>query len=303
MATDIAFAVAVLAVVAPRVPPSLRAFLLTLAIVDDIGAIVVIAVAYSSGIDARWLVVAVAMVVAVLVVRRRMAVVPVTGAALWVALHHAGVHPTLAGVVLGLAAPGGALLERVERGLHRWSSFVIVPLFAFANAGLTFTTGGVGDALGSAVAGGVLLGLVVGKPVGITAGAWASERLGLARRPDGLAWRDVLGAGALGGIGFTVSLFVVGLAFDDAANADAATMGVFAAAALASALGAVLLRRRGAPIVLTVETVEVDDRCPSCGRRLGEILRVRYSGRAVIVHFEVEQDGERIELVHHCGDE
>jgi NhaA family Na+:H+ antiporter len=281
MATDIAFAVGVLALVAPRIPPAARVFLLTLAIVDDIGAIVVIAVVYSSGIALGWLAAALATAGVLVGFRRWTLRVPgmfwLLGATLWLALHNAGIHATLAGVVLGLAAPAAPLLdsdvvrsradelldvftprtakettwiarhavsqlEWLELRLHGMSSLVILPLFALANAGVTFTADGVGDAVGSGIAWGIVLGLVVGKPLGIVLGAWVGQRVGVATFPPELAWRHVVGVGALGGIGFTVSLFMIGLAFDDAASVDAGKIGVFSATLLAAAAGAVLLR-------------------------------------------------------------
>ena len=281
MATDIAFAVGVLALIAPRIPPAARLFLLTLAIADDIGAIVVIAVVYSSGIEVGWLVAALAAAVAVVALRRWTLRVPalfwLLGGALWVSLHNAGVHATLAGVVLGLAAPAAPLLDRdvvrsrtddlldvftprtarettwiarhavsqlewLELRLHGLSSLVILPLFALANAGVTFSVDGVGDAAGSGVTWGIVLGLVAGKPLGIALGAWVSQRLGVATLPPDLTWRHLVGVGALGGIGFTVSLFMIGLAFDDPSSVDAAKLGVFLATILAALVGALLLR-------------------------------------------------------------
>jgi len=245
MATDIAFALGVLAIVGRGAPSSVRLFLLTLAIVDDIGAIVVIAVWYSSGVDARWLAMAVAIVALVVVARRfAVATMPafvVLGVALWCALYASGVHPTLAGVVLGLLVPV-APIERLEHALHGWSSFVIVPVFALANAGIAVGAHAMADAVTSRVTVGVVVGLVVGKFVGISASSWAAVRCGVADLPIGVRWRHVLGIGALGGIGFTVSLFITGLAFENGTMTEDVKFGILCAAVLATAASALLLR-------------------------------------------------------------
>ena len=287
MATDIAFALGVLALAAPRVPSGVRLFLLTLAIVDDIGAIVVIALFYSSGIEPGWLLVAVAAVVAVVVLRNRLTTTTVPfvalGALLWLALHEAGVHATLAGVIMGLLVPVTPVLGRdivrsladdmldvfsprtarettriarqavsqlewLEHELHGWSSLLVVPVFALANAGVTFTSDSVGDAVGSTVTIGVVLGLVVGKFVGITGGAWLATRLRVAALPEGVAWGHIGGAAALGGIGFTVSLFIASLAFEAPALVDEAKVGILVASVMASLVGALVLRRTSAPL-------------------------------------------------------
>jgi NhaA family Na+:H+ antiporter len=281
VATDIAFALGVLALVAPGIPPAARAFLLALAIADDIGAIVIIAVAYSESIDGEWL--AAAMVALGLVLAFRQLGLTFTplfvllGTAVWLALHEAGIHATLAGVAMGLAAPATPALSRaiarsradelvdvfspaaarettriarqsvpqlewLEHMLHPWTSFMIVPLFALANAGIRLTGDAVADAAGSTVAIGVFVGLVVGKPFGIASAAWLASRTGLAALPEGVSWRQLIGVAALGGVGFTVSIFITALAFDDAALASEAKVGVFAASIAASLIGAGLLR-------------------------------------------------------------
>jgi NhaA family Na+:H+ antiporter len=281
MATDIAFAVGVLALVAPAIPPALRLFLLTLAIVDDIGAILVIAVFYSSSIELAWLGVAGLVVLGVLGLRRLgLAATPwfvVLGIALWVAIYESGVHPTIAGVVMGLLAPATPALDReivrsradelvdvftpqaaldttriarqavsqlewLEHQLHASSSLLIVPLFALANAGVELTAATLDDASSSTVTVGVVLGLVVGKIVGIVGATWGVVRLGRADLPTGATWRQVLGVAALGGIGFTVSLFIGGLAFEDANLVDEAKIGVLASSVLATLVGIALLR-------------------------------------------------------------
>jgi NhaA family Na+:H+ antiporter len=281
MATDIAFALGVLALVARSIPPAVRLFLLTLAIVDDIGAIVVIAVFYSSDVEGTWLGVAVVVLATVALLRfLGLVATPLfagLGIALWVALHASGVHATLAGVAMGLMVPAAPTLTReivrsradelldvftpeaarqtkqlarhavsqlewLEHELHGWSSFVIVPLFALANAGVPLSTDAFDAAAGSPVTLGIVLGLVGGKLLGITGGAWLATKAGVADLPAGVSWRHIMGAAALGGIGFTVSLFITGLAFEDPLLADEARMGILAASVLATVVGAVVLR-------------------------------------------------------------
>lgn len=283
MATDIAFALGVLALVARSIPPAVRLFLLTLAIVDDIGAIVVIALFYSSGIEGRWLAGAVVIVGAVLVLRRvGFVATPLfvaLGVALWLALYASGVHPTLAGVTMGLLVPATpaftreivrsrtdelldvfspeaarqttriahqsvSQLEWLEHELHGWSSLVVIPVFALANAGIALSADAVGAALASSVTAGVIVGLVVGKMVGIAGASLLAIRIGLAELPAEVSWRQLVGAAALGGIGFTVSLFITGLPFESDELADDAKIGILAASAMATAVGALLLRRR-----------------------------------------------------------
>ncbi len=287
MATDIAFAVGVLALVAPAIPPAVRLFLLTLAIVDDIGAILVIAIFYSSAIDAGWLAAAALIFAAVVLLRRAGFVATplfvALGVAMWIAVQASGVHATIAGVAMGLLVPATPALTReivrsrtdelldvfspeaarrtsriarqsvsqlewLEHELHGWSSLVIVPVFALANTGVELTAEGFRDAATSTVTIGVIAGLVGGKTVGIAAASWVAVRLGWADLPSEVTWRQLVGAAALGGIGFTVSLFIAGLAFDDANLVDEAKVGVLAASVFASLLAAVLLaRRRTAP--------------------------------------------------------
>jgi NhaA family Na+:H+ antiporter len=283
MATDIAFAVGVLALVAPSIPSTVRLFLLTLAIVDDIGAILVIAVFYTSSLDAGWLLAAVLIVAAVVVFRRfGFTATPLfvaLGVGLWIAVHESGVHATIAGVVMGLLVPATPALTReivrsrtdelldvfspeaarqttriarqavsqlewLEHELHGWSSLAIVPVFALANAGVELTADGLGDAATSTLTLGVVLGLVLGKTIGITGAAWTAIRLGVADRPEDVTWRQLVGAAALGGIGFTVSLFITALAFDDPALVDEAKVGVLVASLLATLLATVLLHDR-----------------------------------------------------------
>jgi len=252
MATDIAFAVGVVALLGPRVPSALRLFLLTLAIVDDIGAIVVIAVFYSSGIDGGALAVAGAVVVTIAVLRRLRAGPPalhlLLGLALWVAIYQSGVHATIAGVVLGLLTPA-ASAERLERRLHPVTSFVVVPLFALANAGVAVAAGAFDPPGAAAVAIGIGVGLVVGKVLGVGGATWLAVRTGAGRLPSGVSGRHLVGVAALAGIGFTVSLFIAGLAFPAApALESAAKLGILGASVVAAVVGsALLLLGRAAP--------------------------------------------------------
>jgi NhaA family Na+:H+ antiporter len=256
IATDIAFAIGALALVAPRATPSLKVFLLTLAVVDDIGAIAVIAVFYSSDLTLGALAVAAGIAVAGVGLRvARVTWSPAyvaLGSALWLALHQAGVHATLAGVFMGLLAPTGAarggrpVVERLQHALHPWSSLLVVPLFALANAGVPLSWSALTDAAGSRVTLGVAVGLVAGKVVGITAATWLACRVGIGRRP-GASWRDVTGVAALAGIGFTVSLFVAAVAYDDRMRVDDARVGILAAGLVAVALAAALLRPHRRP--------------------------------------------------------
>jgi NhaA family Na+:H+ antiporter len=254
MATDIAFAVGVLALLGDRVPSGLKVFLLTLAIADDIGAIVVIALFYSSGLDLGWLLAAAGLIPAiVLLLRLRVRWVPlyaVIAIAVWFATFESGIHATIAGVVLGLLTPArdSSAAERLGRALHPWSSFVVIPVFALANAGLNLSGDAIGDAFTSTVAIGVAAGLVVGKIVGVSLAALAATRLGVARLPEGVSWRHILGGGAVAGIGFTVSLFITDLAFSNPAFVAEAKVGILGASVGAGIIGALILttaKRRG----------------------------------------------------------
>jgi NhaA family Na+:H+ antiporter len=234
MATDIAFAVGVLALLGRRVPAGLKLFLLALAVVDDIGAVLVIALAYSEGIEpVRVLAAVVLLGIAGATPRPVPSVLLAVGA--WAALLDSGVHATLAGVAAAFVVPAG---QEVEERIHPWTSFVVVPLFALANAGVELD---VAAAFDSAVGWGVIVGLVVGKPVGIVLAAAVTVRLRLGQLPAEVRWPHVVGAGALAGIGFTVSLFVTGLAFADPEVVEAATVAVLAASVVAALAGAAVL--------------------------------------------------------------
>jgi len=291
MATDIAFALGVVALLGRRVPPPVKLLLLTLAIVDDIGAIAVIAIFYSDGLRPGLLLVGVALVALIAAMHRVDVIYPplivIAAIALWMVVYESGVHATIAGVIVGLLTParpiqteleaeeivdvlenrgdlradeiratarliGGSVsaCDRLIDAVHPWTSYLIVPVFALGNAGIELS----GDAFTdpSDILVGVGFALVAGKLLGITAFSWIAVRLGLGRLPDGAGWPHIIGVGALAGIGFTVSLFITGLAFDNAALQDDAKIGVLAASVTAAVLGALLLgvadRRRPDPV-------------------------------------------------------
>jgi NhaA family Na+:H+ antiporter len=291
MATDIAFALGVLALVGRGLPTALKSFLLALAIVDDIGAILVIAVFYSGSIAVLPLLAAGALLALILVLQRLQvrwtAVYVLLGVGVWLATFKSGVHATIAGVALGLATPAVPFqrpravslaahriaddtvddpeppdadahhwlhlagltreavspLARLEHLLHPWTSWVVIPVFALANAGVSIGSSTLGEALGSGVALGVVVGLVAGKSVGVTVFTWTATRTGITRLPEGVGWGQLIGVAALAGIGFTVSLFITSLAFQTPAVQDTAKVGILAASLLAGLLGAVLLAR------------------------------------------------------------
>lgn len=298
MATDIAFAVAVVALVGPRIPAAAKVFLLTLAIADDIGAIVVIAVFYTSDLSMGWLAIAIATVAAVAVAQklsvRAMWVYVALAAFLWFAVHESGVHATLAGVVLGLLTPAwsffsprtfadyarvlitrsgetyedGVLtneeyelnqarleeldrlvtesqspLERLVHKLQPWVAFVIVPVFAFANAGVRLTSDALDGITGDEVVLGVVFGLLAGKTVGVFTFTFIAERLRIGSLSAGVTYRHVFGLAIVAGIGFTVALFVTGLAFESGSEfTDSAKIGILGASLIAGLVGFMVLR-------------------------------------------------------------
>ncbi|MEI8000259.1 MAG: Na+/H+ antiporter NhaA [Actinomycetes bacterium] len=244
MATDIAFATGVLALLGSRVPRPLKLFLLTLAIVDDLGAILVIAIFYSGGVRGWWLLAAAAVVLGILGLQR-LGVAPlvayvVPAVALWLCVQQSGVHATIAGVALGLLTParpfgGRQVIEGLEHRLHPWSSFAIVPLFALANAGITIDGTALRQAASSPVTVGVVVGLVLGKSVGVAGATFAGARLGLGRLPEGVRTADVIGVAMVAGIGFTVALFIAGLAFGPA-HFQLAVIGILTGSVLSGLL-------------------------------------------------------------------
>jgi Na+:H+ antiporter, NhaA family len=293
MATDIAFALGVLALLGSRVPAALKVFLLTLAVVDDLGSIAVVALFYSRGADPGALAVAAGLLILVAVlVRARIWWLPLhigLGLALWLTMWHSGVSPALAGVAMGLLTParptappevardvGDALAgeladgprpprlremlreakgtlplaERLAHDLHPVSAFVVVPLFALANAGISLEGGALAGPGAGAVLVGVVVGRVVGKLAGITAATWLAVRLGLAARPEGTSWGQLAGVATVAGIGFTVPLFVADLAFPDGGFQAPVKLGLLLASLVAGGAGALVLalaaRRREA---------------------------------------------------------
>jgi Na+:H+ antiporter, NhaA family len=249
MATDIAFAVAVLGVLGSRVPSGLKLFVLTLAVVDDIGAILVIALFYTDDFDAAWLLGAV-VVLGLVVLMRRVGVTRPLGyllpaLLLWLFVFESGIHATIAGVVLGLLTParpvhGRPVIEQLEHDLHPWSSFLIVPVFALSNAGVLIDSNVLDHATTGKITWGIMLGLVVGKPLGIALASAIGLRTRLSRLPSEVGRAHILGGGMLAGIGFTVSLFIAGLAFEGT-QLDEAKLGILAASIVSAALGTVVL--------------------------------------------------------------
>jgi len=254
MATDAAFALGVLAILGQRVGIGVKLFLVTIAVVDDVLAICVIAIAYTGNLSAGWLLAALAAAMGVIAMRRLgvtaiAAYIPV-GVALWVAMHESGVHATLAGVVLGLLTPakpvnGRNVLEELERGVHPVSSYFVLPVFALANAGVELGGSALSDSAGQRVALAVAIGLVVGKFAGIAGATLLALRLRWGSLPSGVDLRGVLGAAALGGIGFTVSLFITPLAFSDATLTEGAKIGILAGSVVSAALGIAILAPGG----------------------------------------------------------
>ncbi len=292
MATDIAFSLGVLALI-KGVPPELKVFLLSLAIADDIGAIAVIAVFYTSALHWNYLLIAVLLIAIILLCRRvgfeRQILYTALGFGVWLAVLRSGVHATIAGVVLGLLMPVtssvsleefselaaetaaefrqaqaagdtaranrvlGAMeyllqrtespADRVTRALHDWIAFLVLPLFALANAGITFSAATWKPFLHSPVAWGVILGLLLGKPAGIISACWLAVKLRVTQLPGSVTWSQIAGVSVLAGIGFTVSLFIGGLAFGDSAELDAAKTAILLASLLAGSVGFVLLKR------------------------------------------------------------
>jgi NhaA family Na+:H+ antiporter len=244
MATDIAFAVGVASLLGRRVPTSLTVFLLTAAVVDDLGAIAVIAVFYTDSVRPVWLAGAAASLVGLWLIGRRgwwsPAVFAVVGAFVWYATLRSGLHATLAGVALAMVVPrAGAepVADRVEERWHPWTSYVVIPVFALANAGVALGGDAVSDALSSRVTWGVIAGLVVGKVVGVAGAGSLAIRLGVGRRPAGTNGLHLLGVGIVAGLGFTMSIFVTLLAFDSPQLVDESKIGVFGASIVAAALG------------------------------------------------------------------
>ncbi|HEX8559156.1 MAG TPA: Na+/H+ antiporter NhaA [Pyrinomonadaceae bacterium] len=259
MATDIAFALGALALLGSRVPASLKVFLTALAVMDDLGAIIVIAIFYTAELSAAYLLGAFAVFGLLVVLNRLriMSLVPylLGGALMWFLMLKSGVHATIAGVLLAFAIPFTGREDdeespshRLEHVLHRPVAFVILPVFALANTGIVLGA----DALQRLAGGnslGIMLGLLAGKPVGITLASFAAVAAGLCRLPLDLSWKHVFGAGLLGGIGFTMSIFITNLAFaGNAEEINASKMAILAASLTAGAAGFLWLKLFGAPL-------------------------------------------------------
>ncbi|MDD2818626.1 MAG: Na+/H+ antiporter NhaA [Candidatus Nanopelagicales bacterium] len=268
MATDIAFALAVLAVVGKNLPIALRAFLLTLAVVDDLGAILVIAVFYTDKIALSWLALSVLCCVAYAIAQRQRVrtawlYVPL-GLLTWVFMLNSGVHATVAGVALGLLTrvrldPGETQspADRVAHRIHPLSAGICVPLFALVAAGVDVRSIGVWTSISSPVAIGVILGLVIGKPIGIFCTSWLVARFTKASLSSSLRWLDIFAVGLLGGIGFTVALLIAELSFTGT-DLSSAKLAVLVASVAAAILAAIALRRRGRAYAALAELEEVD---------------------------------------------
>lgn len=257
VATDIAFALGVLALAGKGLPASLRVIMLSMAVVDDLGAIALIAVQFTAEVLPLWLL-AGALVIAAYAgalrrgVRTPWVLVPL-GLAAWVCIHASGVHATVAGVLLGLVTPVTCRpgetetpCERLERRLHPVSAGFVVPVFALATTGLPLAA--LPAAVRDPVAQGIVAGLVIGKATGILGGAWLAVRLRVASLPTGVSWADLVPLAVLGGIGYTVSLLITELAFSDRALGERAALAVLAASTLATTLALLLLRRRVAAL-------------------------------------------------------
>ena len=250
MATDAAFAIGVLALLGDRVGTGVKLFLVTIAVVDDVAAILVIAVAYTDHLSLGWLVVALAGLGAVAAVRalgvRRILVYVPLGLFVWVATFESGIHATLAGVALALLTPvvsvdGRDVLGELEHRLHPWVNLAILPVFALANAGVKLGGGELSDPTGRRIALAVAVALVVGKFLGIAGATMGALRLRLGALPTGVDRRSLLGAAALGGIGFTVSLFITPLAYDDPLLIGAAKLGILAGSLVSATIGVAIL--------------------------------------------------------------
>ena len=249
-ATDIAFALGVLALVGRGLPAGLKIFLLTLAILDDLGAILIIALFYTDHLNLTYLGLALIPLAGLLALNRaraaRIAPALLLGAILWVLVLKSGVHATLAGVVTAFFIPlrdrnGGSPMHTLEHGLHPYVAFLIVPIFAFANSGLNLQ-GMTLATLTQPLTLGIALGLLVGKFAGVMLATWGMVRSGLASLPDDATWPQMAGVALLAGIGFTMSLFIGGLSFSDGPQMDAVRLGVLLASTVAAVAGFTLLR-------------------------------------------------------------
>jgi NhaA family Na+:H+ antiporter len=261
VATDIALAVGLLAMLGPSVAASLRSFLLALAVIDDIGAILIIAFVYSTGIKFSWLASAGACIAMIAILKKAsvssVLIYSLFAFTLWFSLYKTGVHPTLAGVILGLMTPNILLrrtkvedvedgtvsvIEWLEHKFHPLSTFLVVPIFAFANTGVVITVESIKGASQSLIAWGIFFGLVIGKPLGVLIASLVAKRLKAAEFPEGVNNSSLLATGSAAGIGFTVAIFIANLAFDDAQTQDIAVLAVIVASVVSALLSIILFR-------------------------------------------------------------
>jgi NhaA family Na+:H+ antiporter len=254
MATDIAFALGVLALLGSRMPVSLKIFLTALAVMDDLGAIIVIAVFYTASLSIEYLIAAIGIFGSMIVMNRKLRVISllpylVGGVIMWSLMLKSGVHATIAGVMLAFAIPYSVKQEdaespshKLEHVLHKPVAFFILPIFAFANTGIVIGSSWAQD-LSSANSMGILAGLIIGKPLGISLLVFMAVLLGFCRLPIGMNWKHVLGAGLLGGIGFTMSIFITNLAFTGEAElVNASKIAILLASLIAGGIGYLWLR-------------------------------------------------------------
>ena len=260
MATDIAFALGVLALLGDRVPTSLKVFLAALAIADDIGAVLVIAFFYTAQISWPSLGVGGLFFVALLAANRagarHLLIYAILGVSLWLAFLQSGIHATVAGVLVAITIPArqrtasSAVLTssespmlRLEHALIPWNRYLIMPVFALANAGVALGSGAARSVV-APVSLGVICGLVIGKPIGIVLFSWLATRTRLAAMLDGTGWCQIVGVGMLGGIGFTMSLFIANLAFGEAPALETAKVGILVASVVSGIAGVIVLVKR-----------------------------------------------------------
>jgi NhaA family Na+:H+ antiporter len=261
VATDIALAVGLLAMMGPVVTLSLRSFLLALAVIDDIGAILIIALVYSSGIAYSWVLASVAAILLIVALKKMnitsIFIYILCGLLLWYGLYRTGVHPTLAGVILGLLTPSqvkedtdlediddGSLsyIEYLQIKLHPYSSLIIVPIFAMANTGVVITEKSLADATSSVIAWGIFLGLVIGKPLGVVVATIAASKGRIAELPEGAPIGKLVATGSAAGIGFTVALFIADLAFENQELQNIAVVAVIAASIVSALLSTLIFK-------------------------------------------------------------
>ncbi len=264
VATDIALAVGLLALVGTNAVASLRSFLLALAVIDDIGAILIIALVYSTGVQISWVMATVFMVFWIYAFKKMGAVkiwiYVLLGVSLWYCMYKSGVHPTLAGVVMGLLAPNQpkndsglvdsedgsvSVIEYLQNRLHPWSSFLIVPVFAFANTGVEISNESISAAIDSPIAWGIFFGLVLGKPVGVLLSTYLARKIRLGEYPDGARNVDILATGSAAGIGFTVAIFIANLAFDSVEIQNLAVFAVIVASVVSGLLSYAMFKLLG----------------------------------------------------------